>query len=504
MKQNVLLAVLLLLGTSLFAQEVKRDWDTGKAKEEASKLWEAIDARPVPDWFGKAKFGIFIHWGPYSVPAWSPSGTYTEWYQKWWYSHSIFGNNNPQSDAIPNFQKNKYGEESSYYDFGKMLKAELYDPTEWADLFKRSGAKYIILTSKHHDGYTLWPNKQAQNGRFFPWNAGETGAKRDLIAPYMKAMREAGLKAGLYYSLYEWYHPWYQMRSDDFVTKHYHPQFKDLVSKYSPDLIYADGEWDMEDSYWRSGELLTWLFNESECGKDVVINDRWFKGSRFNHGGYYTTEYDAHFDDFDKPFEEIRGMGLSFGYNRDEDIEDYNTAQTLILMLCDIVCQGGNLCLNVGPSADGKIPVIMQERLLQIGEWLDLNGEAIYETTVWKKPFQWSKGNREFDFKAGKAYADGDYILKQTVKPIDGKAVKQMFFTKKGNDLYVILPVWNKKAFKIKDVKLGSGAKINLLGVDQKVKMVQRGKDVVVTLPQYDPSWNINDIAYVLKITNCQ
>jgi len=500
--RNIAIVIILSISSFLNAQDIKRDWDTGTAKEKANKLWEAIDARPVPAWFGEAKFGIFIHWGPYSVPAWSPSGTYTEWYQHWWYSHSIFGNNNPHRDAIPDFQAKTYGEESSYYDFGKMFKAELYNPDEWADLFKRSGAKYVVLTSKHHDGFTLWPNKQAQNARFFPWNAGEVGAKRDLIAPYMKAIRDVGLKAGLYYSLYEWYHPWYQQRREDFITKHYHPQFKDLVNNYAPDLIYADGEWDNEDSYWKSGELLTWLFNESGAPKDLVINDRWFKGSRFKHGGYYTTEYDAHFKDFDKPFEEIRGMGLSFGYNRDENIEDYNTAQTLILMLCDVVSQGGNLCLNVGPSADGKIPVIMQERLLQIGEWLELNGEAIYGTTSWNKACQWSKGSQKFDFKAGKAYADGDYILQQTVNPQKGKAVKQMFFTKKGSNLYVILPKWKKDSFEIKDVEISENTKITLLGADDEVFFKKNGKDLNITLPQYDPEWPVNNHAYVVKITN--
>jgi len=195
-------------------------------------------------------------------------------------------------------------------------------------------------------------------------------------------------------------------------------------------------------------------------------------------------------------------MGLSFGYNRDENIEDYNTAQTLILMLCDVVSQGGNLCLNVGPSADGKIPVIMQERLLQIGEWLELNGEAIYGTTSWNKACQWSKGSQKFDFKAGKAYADGDYILQQTVNPQKGKAVKQMFFTKKGSNLYVILPKWKKDSFEIKDVEISENTKITLLGADDEVFFKKNGKDLNITLPQYDPEWPVNNHAYVVKITN--
>lgn len=489
MRKVVIILIAILISFAIQAQDKKYE-----------ATWESIDSRPVPEWFGKAKFGIFIHWGPYSVPAWSPKGTYTEWYQRWWYTNSIFGNNNPQANAIPDFQKKTYGDESSYYDFAKLFKAELYNPTEWADLFKRAGAKYVILTSKHHDGFTLWPNKHSNDARYFPWNAKVIGAKRDLIKPYMKAMRSAGLKAGLYYSLYEWYHPWYQSRSDKFVKEHYHPQFKDLVNNYSPDLIYADGEWNDEDSYWHSNELLAWLFNESPCGKDVVINDRWFKGCRFKHGGYYTTEYDAKSVESKHPWEEIRGMGLSFGYNRDENIEDYNSAKTLVLMLCDIVANGGNLCLNVGPSSDGKIPVIMQERLLQMGAWLDVNGEAIYDTKPWERAYQWSKGSRDFNFKEGKAYIEGDYILKQTVEPIKGKAVKEIFFTKKGKYVYAILPKWYGKSVDIKNIKPLKNSRIKLFGVEQDLKWIQKGKGIVVELPDYDPNWKLPDYAYTLKI----
>lgn len=474
----------------------------GVFSQNSNEQWKDIDARPVPSWFSDAKFGIFIHWGPYSVPAWSPSGTYTEWYQHWWYSNSISGNNNPQADAIPNFQKKVYGEESSYYDFAKMFKAELYNPTQWAELFKKSGAKYVILTSKHHDGFTLWPNEHAQNARFFPWNAGETGPKRDLLKPYVEAMHGSGLKAGLYYSLYEWYHPWYQSRSEKFITDHYHPQFKEMVNNYEPDLIYGDGEWNEPDSYWRSGELLTWLFNESPVGDKVVINDRWFNDSRHKHGGYYTTEYDTDGIESDHPWEEIRGMGLSFGYNRAENIEDYNSPQALVLMLCDVVSLGGNLCLNVGPSADGRIPVIMQERLLQIGSWLDVNGEAIYGSSKWDRPYQWSEGSREFNFKEGKSYIEGDYILKQTVDPLPGKAVKEAFFTRKGMSVYAIFPQWPGKTTRIKNVNPENDAKVSLLGFEGNLSWKKEGSDIIVELPIYDPHWNLPEYAYTLKISS--
>ena len=471
------------------------------AQKKYEANWESLDSRPTPEWFTNSKFGIFIHWGPYSVPAWSPAGTYTEWYQHWWYSHSIFGNNNPDKDAIPNLQKKVYGEESSYYDFGRAFKAELYDPVEWAELFKRSGAKYVILTSKHHDGFTLWPNEQAQNARFFKWNAKEIGPKQDLIKPYMDAIRGAGLKAGLYYSLYEWYHPWYRMGSDKFVTDHYHPQFKDLVNKYKPDLIYADGEWEKKDDYWKSNELIQWLFNESPCKDYVVINDRWFRGCRHKHGGYYTTEYMREQLDLPKAWEEVRGIGLSFGYNRDEDLEDYATAKELVLMLCDIVSMGGNLCLNVGPSADGKIPVIQQQRLMEIGSWLNVNGEAIYGSKKYKTSWQWSEGDRNFKLiKDGDSYTTADYILKQTIYQQPGKAVKELFFTQNDEAVFAIMPKWPGKKVIVKDIKPKSTSKITLLGVDGKLSWKQKGNDIEVSIPAYDPEWKLSDYAYTLKI----
>ena len=472
------------------------------AQKQYEANWESLDSRPTPEWFANSKFGIFIHWGPYSVPAYSPAGTYTEWYQQWWYSNSIFGNNNPDNKAIPEFQKKVYGEESSYYDFGKLFKAELYEPTEWAELFKAAGAKYVILTSKHHDGYTLWPNEHAQDARHFPWNAAKVGAKRDLLEPYMEAMRNAGLKAGLYYSLYEWYHPWYQMGSEKFVDEHYHPQFKDLVNRYKPDLIYADGEWEKDDSYWKSNELIQWLFNDSPCKDYVVINDRWFNGSRHKHGGYFTTEYLREPLDIPTAWEEIRGIGLSFGYNRDEDLADYATAKELVLMLCDIVSMGGNLCLNVGPSADGKIPVIQQQRLMEIGAWLKVNGEAIYGSHKYKTSWQWSEdGDRNFKLiKDGDSYTTADYIIKQTIEQQPEKAVKELFFTENDEAVFAISPKWPEKKLVVKGINLKAGSKVTMLGVGAKLNWKQKGKNIEIEIPVYNPEWEISEYAYSFKI----
>ena len=488
MKRNVLfLGVLFALSLSVFAQQ------------QIEPNWKSIDARPVPAWFGDAKFGIFIHWGPYSVPAWSPKGTYSEWYQYWLQKKTLFGNGKFTGTEVYDYHINNFGKDFTYYRFGEMFKAELYDPEAWADLFVESGAKYIVLTSKHHDGYCLWPNAEA-NDRGFPWNSMEMGSHRDLLGELEQAIRKTNIKFGLYYSLYEWFHPLWVFDKEKFVSEHFHPQFKDLIESYKPDIIWPDGEWELEAEEWRTPELLAWLFNESSVGKTIVINDRWGKGVRQKHGGYFTTEYEASVE-FKKPWEECRGMGFSFGYNREEDIEDYKSAQTLILMLVDIVSHGGNLLLDIGPDAHGKIPVIMQERLLQMGKWLKVNGESIYGTQKWKKTVQWSEGDR--DFKPDQHYLGGDFILKQTIDPEPGYAVKELFFTQKANDLFAISPKWPGEKLVIKGFNAKKGTNVSLLGVKGNLDWENKGKDMLIQIPQNPPGQFSYEqsFAWVIKIS---
>ena len=339
--------------------------------EKYEGKWESLDTRPTPQWFKDAKFGIFIHWGLYSVPAWGPIGSYAEWY--------LNGLQNGDTNRIKYHNEN-YGRDFSYRDFAQLFNPKKYDPGEWAKLFEESGAKYVVLTSKHHDGFCLWPSEHS-NG----YNSFDTPAKRDLLGDLNKAVRDKGLKSGFYYSLYEWQHPDYPSNVAAYVNNYMLPQFKDAVQRYKPDIIFSDGEWDRSSLEWRSEEFLAWLYNDSNAPKDVVVNDRWGGETRFKHGGYFSTEYDPNSDAMNEKFlergwEECRGIGKSFGYNRNEKEEDYNSSKELIKLLVDVVSRGGNLLLNIGPKADGSIPNIMSDRLLEIGEWLKINGEAIYET----------------------------------------------------------------------------------------------------------------------------
>lgn len=342
-------------------------------QQKVEPTWESIKERGYPEWFNNAKLGIFIHWGLYSVPAYTGKEGYSEWSYKGW-------RDNPNSATVQ-FSKNVYGNSFEYKDFRNLFKAELFDPQQWADLFKDAGARYVILVTKHHDGYALWDSKYAPD-----WNSVETGPHRNIVEEVTQAVREKGLKMGFYYSLPEWsnkLHLW-EIDSNDsintYVDKHMIPQFKELVSKYKPTIIFTDGEWWNSAEQWHARELISWYYNE--VGKDAIVNDRWGEGADY---GFKTPEYSAGITMTDRPWAEVRGIGRSFGYNRNEPLSNYLTEYDLIHHFATLVANGGGLTLNVGPAGDGRIPLLQQERLLQLGEWLKVNGEAIYDTHAYKK-----------------------------------------------------------------------------------------------------------------------
>lgn len=463
--------------------------------------WDSIDQRPTPPWFAHDKFGIFIHWGVYSVPAYAPvipgKLAYAEWY---WHQMSE-GKNNPKADEIEKgtwaFHQKWYGTNYLYENFAKQFKAELFDPGHWADVLAGSGAKYVALTSKHHEGFALWPSKEASTTWQRPWNAVETGPRRDLLGDLTEAVRDKNLRMGYYYSLYEWYNPLWLSDKQRFVKEHMFPQFKDLVTRYKPSIIFSDGEWEMPSTEWRSPELLAWLFNESPVKDEVVINDRWGKECRHKHGGYWTTEYTSGMSISDHPWEESRGMGVSYGLNRAERLDGYHTGQELIIMLTDTVSRGGNLLLDIGPAADGTIPAIMEERLNQIGRWLKINGEAIYGTKPWKSTRQWSPG--EVPKTNYDAEFNHTYDLSQLIeKPEKGEASIEAIFTAKENNLFAILPRWPGSSFQLREAMPIKA--VNLLGYTTPLKFKPSGKVVSVSLPDLPENLR-QQSAWVLKFT---
>src|SRR5579884_475627 len=469
--------------------------------------WASLDARPIPSWYTDAKFGIFIHWGVYSVPSFAPVNVKDENPYAEWYWNSLTNGMDAKGPVghgalTWDFHKRVYGANFSYFEFAPMFRAEFFDPDAWADLFVRSGARYVALTSKHHEGFTLWRSVQANHSWGRAWNSVDIGPKRDLVLDLCEAGRRKGLEMGIYYSLYEWYNPLWLSNKQRFVSEHLFPQFKDIVTHVKPAIIFSDGEWELTSAEWRSPELLTWLYNESPVAEHVVVDDRWGKDTRHKHGGYYTTEYTSGMQQSQHPWEESRGMGYSYGYNRMESLKDYHTNRELLMMLIDIVSRGGNFLLDIGPTADGRIPVVMQERLTEMGKWLQPHGEAIYGTHAWQRTRQWSKGTvPHMEDKEFRAEYD---INKMVDHPPTGYARVEAFFTAKGDTVYAILPRWPGKQMVFEQMSARPDARIVLLPGNQALTWRAEGKGLAVEFPDSLGSTITPGEAYVLKMTGVQ
>jgi alpha-L-fucosidase len=358
-------AIVLILGTATPISAQARS-------QSGAATWEELRARPYPEWFVNAKLGIFIHWGVYSVPAYSGKEDYGEWFLR----------GLQVGDTLrTRFMQEHYGDDFTYRDLAPLFKAELFEPDAWAELFRRAGAHYVVLVSKHHDGYALWPSRYAPG-----WNSVQVGPKRDLVGDLTQAVRDAGLRMGLYYSLAEWNHPlhrWYTDPNDSigpYVEQHMIPQFRELISAYLPEVLFTDGEWFNTPEQWHARELIDWYYDT--VGPNAIVNDRWGSGSDI---GFLTPEYSAGIEVVDRPWTEVRGLGRSFALNRNEDLDAYMTPAELVHRFARAVAAGGGMILNVGPKADGQIPLLQQERLLQLGGWLAVNGEAIYGSRPWTK-----------------------------------------------------------------------------------------------------------------------
>jgi alpha-L-fucosidase len=229
-----------------------------------------------------------------------------------------------------------------------------------------------------------------------------------------------------------------------------------------------------------------------------VIDDRWGKDTRHRHGGDYTTEYTSGMQSGNHPWEESRGMGESYGYNRMETLKDYHTDRELLLMLIDIVSRGGNLLLDIGPTADGRIPVIMEERLTQIGDWLRPNGEAIYGTHAWRNPRQWSAGTipkqEEKEFRA-------EYdITKMVDAPPAGYARVEAFLTAKDDAVYAIVPRRPVGEIVIDDVAAPSGIRATLIEGGHAVDAKVDGRKLRLQIPERLAASLPSQQAYTFKL----
>ena len=341
--------------------------------------WESLNERGYPQWFQDAKLGIFVHWGLYSVPAYASKEGYGEWFYR-----GLMMKEPERMRMMSYYADTNQPVFDQYKELTKYWHAELWNPEEWADLFQSAGAKYVVLVTKHHDGYCLWDSE------FQPeWNSVVNGPKRNIVEELTTAVRDKDMRMGFYYSLPEWTNPLHIWMEDPdneisgYVYTYMVPQFKELVGLYKPDLIFADGDWNNTSAQLQSKYLISWYYNT--VGKDAIVNNRWGNGTQH---GFLTPEYSAGITNTDVPWAECRGLGRSFGLNRNEDLDNYMTDKELIQHFVELVAHGGGMTLNVGPNADGTIPLIQQERLRNLGKWLEINGEAIYDTRPYEIPCQ--------------------------------------------------------------------------------------------------------------------
>ncbi len=402
---------------------------------------ESVQTHPLPQWYDDAKFGIFIHWGLYSVPAFAPKGEiniekllkgevtnaetpYAEWYQN---SLRIEGS------SVHKHHLETYGADFSYAHFAPQFNEQIqaWDPDAWADLFAQAGAKYVVLVTKHHDGYLMWDSRYP-NPRVPNWQV-----SRDVAGDLTHAVSARGMRMGFYYSsLLDWS---FTKRpivnivdlvagSDvsktyvDYVERHW----LELIERYDPWILWSDIGY---PPGYKLPRLFAHFYNRQPEG---VVNDRWMqlpkimfnRVSRFilaqvmkhmdmggtpnvPHSDFVTPEYATLAHIASHKWETCRGIGNSFGYNQLEDAQDYQKAPALIRLLADIVSKNGNLLLNVGPRADGSLHPAQTEALEGLGAWLKVNGEAIYGTCPWQrfKDTSVEGGEVRYTTKGGTLYA---------------------------------------------------------------------------------------------------
>ncbi|WP_210592134.1 alpha-L-fucosidase [Streptomyces sp. GESEQ-35] len=416
----------------------------------------SLSGHQAPYWFNSAKFGIFIHWGVYSVPAWAPVGVqYAEWY---WDQMQDPGN------PTHAYHRTTYGEDFAYDDFIPRFTAEKFDPRAWVELFRDAGAQYHVLTSKHHEGFALWDTKVSDR------NSVKLGPKRDLIKELFEASRRytPELHRGLYFSMPEWFNPdnpWmghaprnpYTLEpvpytghtaGKDYVKDLQAPQMLELIHGYDPEIIWADIG-GVNDSL----NVLAEYFNHAKNRArpiEVTVNDR--AGIGFHD--FTTPEYTTYANTVVAKWEASRGLDpRSYGYNQATPDDAYMTAEEVVHSLVDIVSKNGNFLLDVGPRADGTIPEIMQTRLRETGRWLRTNGEAIYDTTYWSRMAQLGED------------------LRFTVRPNEAFYIHSL--ARPGAQLTVEAPV-----------PVRGGDKVTMLGHDRPLTWTVRNGALVIDVPE--------------------
>ncbi|MET7620082.1 alpha-L-fucosidase [Streptomyces sp. NPDC005408] len=429
----------------------------------------SLSTHQAPYWFQDVKFGIFIHWGVYSVPAWAPVG---KQYAEWYWNHMQDPNN-----ATYAYHRQTYGESFAYDDFIPRFRAERFNPRSWVELFRDAGAQYHVLTSKHHEGFALWDTKVSDR------NSVKMGPKRDLIKELFDASRRYApeLHRGLYFSMPEWFNPdnpWmghaprnpYTLepvpytghRPGDYIKDLQAPQMLELIHGYDPELLWCDIG-GANDSH----RVLAEYFNHAKNRArpvDVTVNNR----SGIGPHDFTTPEYTTYDSIVTDKWESSRGLDpFSYGYNAATPDDRYMTTEEVVHSLVDIVSKNGNFLLDIGPRADGTIPEIMERRLRETGQWLKVNGEAIYGSTYWARMPQLGED------------------LRFTIRP--NKAFYIHSLAEPGSTLTVEAPV-----------PVRPGDKVTMLGYERPLTWRTTGGKLVIDVPA--AARRAGKIAWVFKV----
>ncbi len=433
--------------------------------------WDSIDEHQAPEWYRDAKLGIMFNWGLHSVPAWDMKRTeramYPDAYGTWMYRRP------PNMAHHAEF----WGTDFQFDDFFPLFRAESYDPEALAELFKETGARYLITMSKHHDGVAWWDSRWTKR------NFVQMGPKRDLFSPLMAAAAKRGLKTIMYFTYEEYAAPLIGENDDlcyrtweldkfsgvhpltaesrrrvsgyipvgNYYDQYMTPLVKEMIDRFDPDGLWMDGDWSTSAETLRSRELVAYLYNKADGRKDVAVNDRFGIGAYRKHGDFFISEFNkSHAQTLDHPWEECQGISQSFAYNYEDNDESLGPPAQLIHRLIDVVSHNGNLAIIGGPPASGAYPENILRRLNALGAWLKVNGEAIYATRV--------------------------------LPPCDEGEVRYTR-SKDAKTAYAICKQWPGRSLTLKALRAEDGAKISLLGIDEPLKWKQDERALTISLP---------------------
>jgi len=500
--QFLFIGLFIVLTMASCTETNKQERRAAESKTTSVKFqptWDSLKQYEVPKWNQDAKFGIFIHWGVYAVPA---AGSE-------WYPRNMYNKDNPLFEH----HKKTWGDQSEfgYKNFIPMFKAEKWNPDAWAELFQRAGARYVVPVAEHHDGFAMYDSSVTK------WNSVNMGPKRDICGELAKAVRKRGMKFGVS-SHYAWNWRYYFI-SDEFdnsnpeysglyniphdpktpaspeFIEHWYNRTKELIDKYQPDLFWFDFGFCYPEFEQGRKEIAAYYYNKAiEWNKGVVLNyKRWTKPAdgvtkvAFPDGAG-TLDLEREKSPRIREFFWQTDTSISeksWGYI---DNDTFKSPDTLVDDLVDIVAKNGCLLLNVGPRPDGTIPQEAKDVLLAIGGWLKINGEAIYNTRCWKI------------FGEGPTGVAEGHLSESKNKAFTSEDIR---FTRKGTALYAITLDWPKDGvLRIKSLNSNTNlikgiSSITLLGSKARIKWNRDSEALTIDLPDKKPC----DYAYVFKIS---